>query len=113
MLTTTPQTLRNAKQLRQQMTEAEKCLWSKLRNNQLGSKFRRQAPIGRYIADFYCHEHKLIVELDGSQHLEQQEYDQIRTEFFASQRIKLIRFWNNEVLFQLEDVLAMIKKAMS
>jgi very-short-patch-repair endonuclease len=95
------------------MTEAEKCLWSKLRNNQLGSKFRRQTPIGRYIADFYCHEHKLIVELDGSQHIEQQEYDQVRTEFFASQDIKVIRFWNNEVLFQLDDVLAMIKKAIS
>jgi len=113
-LTTTPQTQRNAKQLRQNMTEAEKLLWFHIRNRQLGVKFRRQTPIGRYIADFYCHEHKLIIELDGSQHLlEQAEYDQIRTDFFAAQGISVLRFWNNEVMLKPHDVLAMIKKALS
>jgi len=112
MTLTTPQTQRNAKQLRQNMTEAEKLLWSRIRNRQLGVKFRRQTPIGRYIADFYCHEQKLIIELDGSQHLEQAEYDQIRTDFFAAQGIGVLRFWNNEVLCQLDDVLVKIKEAL-
>jgi very-short-patch-repair endonuclease len=112
-LTTTPQAQRNAKQLRQKMTEAEKLLWSRIRNRQLGVKFRRQTPISRYIADFYCHEHKLIIELDGSQHLEQAEYDQIRTDYFNAQGISVLRFWNHEVMFQLDDVLAMIKKALT
>jgi very-short-patch-repair endonuclease len=111
-LTTTPQAQRNAKQLRQKMTEAEKLLWSRIRNRQLGVKFRRQTPIGRYIADFYCHEHKLIIELDGSQHLEQAEYDQIRTDYFNAQGISVLRFWNNEVLCQLDDVLVKIKEAL-
>ena len=83
--------------LRKEQTKEEILLWSKLRNNQTGYKWRRQVSVGSYIADFYCREKLLVVELDGSQHLDNKEYDQIRDDFFKFLGIKTLRFWNNEV----------------
>jgi len=79
---TTKPTINNASQLRKKMTDAELLLWSKLRHNQLGIKFRKQVPIGRYIIDFYSYDYQLAIESDGSQHLDNQEYDSIRTAFY-------------------------------
>ena len=90
-------------------TDAEQKLWSTVRNRQLaGLKFRRQVPIGAYIVDFYCHECRLVLELDGSQHLAQLEYDDIRTCFLQAQGIRVLRFWNNEILSNIEGVLQQI-----
>jgi len=106
LLKHTPQALAKAKQLRQQQTQAEQLLWSKLRHRQLaGLKFRRQVPIGSYIVDFYCHERCLVVELDGNQHLEQVEYDAIRTQFLQAQGLIVLRFWNNDILANIAGVL--------
>ncbi len=89
-----------ARQLRRDATDAERLLWSTLREfKQLGFHFRRQAPIGPYIADFACHRSKLIVELDGSQHNEkrEKERDAVRTAFLESRGYFVVRVWNNEV----------------
>jgi very-short-patch-repair endonuclease len=94
-----------ARKLRKDGTDAEANLWYRLRNRQMGYKFRRQEPIGRYIIDFVCIEKMLIIELDGSQHLEQKLYDEERTKFLERIGYKVIRFWNNEVLTSLDDVL--------
>jgi very-short-patch-repair endonuclease len=101
------------KALRKTQTDAEKRLWSQLRNRQLsGCKFRRQHEIGHYIVDFICLEIKLIVELDGSQHAEQIARDRQRTAFLQSLGFKVIRFWDNEVLTQTQNVLEAIHKAL-
>ncbi|MDX2129904.1 MAG: type ISP restriction/modification enzyme [Chloroherpetonaceae bacterium] len=100
--------LQTARELRKNATDAEKLMWSLLRNRQLnGYKFRRQHPFGRFILDFYCHESKLCVELDGGQHAEknQAEYDAARTEVLNQNGIRVIRFWNNEVFTNTEGVL--------
>jgi very-short-patch-repair endonuclease len=80
-------------------------MFARVGNKLLGVNFRRQHAIGPYIADFCCIEKKLIVELDGSQHLEQQEYDQMRTAYVESQRFCVLRFWNKEVLNDLNGVM--------
>jgi very-short-patch-repair endonuclease len=99
------QTLKFARQLRRNQTDAENLFWSKLRNRALnGYKFRRQVPVGNYIADFLCIEAMLIVELDGGQHAEQQEYDQRRTHWLESQGFRVLRFWNNEVLLNIDGI---------
>lgn len=91
------------------MPEAEQLLWSLLRNRRLaGAKFRRQHPIGRYIMDFYCHEKKLVIELDGGQHSEQQDYDQRRDIYLNQLGIRVLRFWNNQMLQETESVLEKI-----
>lgn len=90
--------------LRKNQTKEEILLWSRIRNNQIGYKWRRQISIGRYVADFYCREKFLAVELDGSQHLENKEYDKEREDFFKLLGIKTLRFWNSEVRENLEDV---------
>jgi very-short-patch-repair endonuclease len=101
-----PFLLRNARQLRKTSTDAEQRLWQHLRNRQInGYKFCRQVPIGSYVVDFLCKEKKLIVELDGSQHNLQKEYDQQRTEFLISQGYRVVRYWNNQVLQESEAVL--------
>ena len=94
-----------ARLLRKNMTDAEQALWQKIRFNQLGVKFRRQTPIGSYFVDFYCHEYGLVVELDGSQHVDQVEYDEQRTLYLQSLELRVIRFWNNDVLLNIEAVL--------
>ena len=93
---TTPKVFKKAKELRRNQTEAEAKLWSCLRNHQLNNVgFRRQHAIGNYIVDFCAPRRKLIIELDGGQHLEQEEYDAERTEFLESRGYKVLRFWNS------------------
>ncbi len=108
-----PETFEAAKILRKKMTPAEKLLWEKLKNKQLNNlKFRRQHPIHFYIADFYCHEKKLVVELDGKIHLkiEKQEWDTNRTAIMNDFDIKVIRFKNEEVMSNVDHVLAEIAR---
>jgi len=103
----------NARYLRKNQTDVEKILWQKLRNRQLlNCKFRRQAPFYPYIVDFVCMECQIIVELDGSQHIEQQVYDDKRSAFLQAQGYKVLRFWNNEVIDNLEGVLIVIMTAV-
>lgn len=104
--------MRKASQLRKEPTPAEARLWSRIRNDQLGVNFRRQHAIGNYIADFCSTKAKLIIELDGSQHLEQEEYDDERTLYLESQGYKVIRFWNNDVMNNIGEVLLAITYAM-
>ena len=101
-----------AQLLRRNETKAEKLLWEKLRNNQLGGlKFRRQHPVNIYIADFYCHKFKLIIELDGDYHNqeEQKQKDEVRTEVLRLNDLKIIRFKNEEVEQDINQVLTTIK----
>jgi very-short-patch-repair endonuclease len=93
------------------MTDAERRLWGRLRGNQLGQAFRRQAPIGHYIVDFVCFERRLVIELDGGQHAEmkQMNHDVERSAFLEKEGFKVVRFWNNEIMSNLEGVLTMIQ----
>lgn len=94
-----------AKQLRKNTTQAEKQLWQQLRAKQLhGFKFKRQQPIGNYVVDFVCFEKSLVIELDGGQHAEQVDRDAARTQWLEAQGFKVIRFWNNNVLQNLDGV---------
>jgi adenine-specific DNA-methyltransferase len=102
-----------ARTLRKNMTDAERVFWRAIRDRQLsGAKFRRQFPIGRYVADFVCFEHRLVVEIDGGQHAGSAS-DQKRTAWLASQGFRVIRFWNNEVLSNLEGVQIAISEAIA
>ena len=107
-----PNTMHTAGMLRKESTPAEQKLWSRIRNDQLGVTFRRQHAVGIYIPDFCSPRAKLIIELDGSQHLDQQEYDQKRTKYFESVGYKVIRFWNNDVMNKIEEVLLTITYAL-
>ena len=103
-----------ARELRQDMTDAEQKLWHYLRNRQLsGHKFRRQHDIEHYIADFACTEALLIVELDGGQHADQADYDERRTQHLQARGYRVLRFWNNDVLTNLEDVLEVILEGLA
>ncbi|WGE84562.1 endonuclease domain-containing protein [Actinobacillus equuli] len=105
----TKQLRQNAKNLRSNMTEAEWALWYHLRAKRFcGVKFYRQKIVGNYIADFLSLNSKLIIELDGSQHAEQMEYDRIRTAYLEEQNFTVIRFWNDEVLKNIDMVLDVI-----
>jgi len=98
-----------ARELRKRLTNAEKKLWKHICLRQIaGHKFRRQQPIGKYIVDFACLEKKLVVEVDGGQHSEQSAYDEERTAWLESQGYRVLRFWNNEVLKEIEIVLDVI-----
>ena len=100
-----------ARRLRRKQTPAERLLWSNLRASQLaGFKFRRQYPFGHFILDFYCLKAHLAIEVDGGQHGEEEnlERDAARTEYLASHGIRVIRFWNHEVLDQIDDVITEI-----
>jgi very-short-patch-repair endonuclease len=91
--------------MRRAMTEAELKLWNELRAHRLmGLGFRRQVPIGRYIVDFACPEHKLIVEVDGSQQAENLIRDQARTTYLEQQGWQVVRFWNDDVLSDIDNV---------
>lgn len=107
--------LSHAKSLRANQTEAEDKLWSRLRAGRFhGLKFRRQVPFcADYVADFVCPSAKLIIEVDGSQHAEQVEYDAMRTRFFEGQGYRVIRFWNNQVLGETDTVLRAVLAATS
>src|SRR5258708_25714172 len=96
----------NAHALRNNMTPAEMILWGHLKGSQLGAKFRRQHPLGIYIADFYCHQHKLIIEVDGSIHNipEIANHDLERQLNIENDGMKVLRFKNEEIFNQLEKV---------
>jgi very-short-patch-repair endonuclease len=100
-----------AKSLRKRTTDTEQVLWQHLRAKHFGGfKFRLQQPIGTYIVDFVCFEKKIIVELDGGQHAQQEEMqkDSIRDQWFEAQGYKVLRFWDNEVLTNIRGVLEVI-----
>lgn len=108
--------LHNAHELRSTLTDAENLLWSLLRSRQFcGFKFRRQHPLGRYILDFYCHDTLLAIELDGGGHAcdDQMAYDVVRTKALEGAGIRVLRFWNNDVLNDTESVLEAIYAALS
>ncbi len=99
-----------AKGLRKNSTDAERLLWHRLKGRQLdGLKFRRQEQLGRFIADFVCYEKRLIVEADGSQHALEREKDEERTDWLNSQGFTVLRFWNHEILTNIEGVLESIR----
>ncbi|MCI0707996.1 MAG: endonuclease domain-containing protein [Ignavibacteriae bacterium] len=111
-----------ARELRKNMTEAERILWEELRDRKLlGKKFLRQHPLlclneGRptfFIADFYCYERKLVVELDGRIHERQKEHDELRTHLINNKGIRVVRFKNEEVERRLTDVLKQLEKYLS
>ena len=102
-----------ARSLRATPTDAEALLWFHLRDRRLSDhKFRRQRPIGPYFADFACLEAKLIVEVDGGQHVEAAAYDAERSRFMEAQGYRVLRFWNNEVLTQTDSVLERVWEAL-
>jgi very-short-patch-repair endonuclease len=110
-----PDIFKKAKELKLSMTEAEHFLWKYLRNKQVkGKKFRRQHPLDIFIADFYCHEKKLIIELDGDIHetLEQKEYDEGRSFELEEKGFKILRFKNEEVLCNIERVIGKIIESL-
>ena len=116
-----PQTKHRAIELRRESTPAERKLWSRIRNDQLGVTFRRHTcpggrcqghAIGNYIPDFCAPRKKLIIELDGSQHMEQEGYDTERTEYLESKGYTVLRFWNNNVINDIDSVIRAIIQAM-
>jgi len=99
-----------AKTLRQNSTKAERLLWRNLKAKQMkGFKFRRQEPIGNYVVDFVCFESQVVIEVDGSQHMVEVAKDKERERWLRSQGFTILRFWNNEVLRNLEGVLEVIR----
>jgi len=106
-----PQKRDLAKRLRTDMTPAEARLWGRLRRSQLGGvHFRRQQIIDGFVADFYCHSAGLIVEVDGGVHAEQEDYDQMRDAVISARGLSVVRFTNDQVLSEIEGVLAEIAK---
>jgi very-short-patch-repair endonuclease len=104
---------RNAGRLRKTRTEAEKRLWFALRGKQLaGARFRQQVPLGPYVVDFLCPTRRLIVEVDGSQHVQAAAADEERTAWLLARGYRVIRFWNNDVLRRRRAVLEAILRAL-
>jgi very-short-patch-repair endonuclease len=107
-------TVERARRLRREGTDVERAMWAILRDRRLaGSKFRRQHPIGPFVADFACLDARLVVELDGGQHAEHPAADAARTGFLESRGLRVLRFWNNEVLTNREGVLTVILEAVA
>jgi very-short-patch-repair endonuclease len=103
----------SARKLRRNQTEAEQKLWSLLRRHQMnGLQFRRQYSIGPFFADFVCLEAKLIIEVDGSQHADQMECDESRSEFLRGMGYTVLRFWNFEVIGEIDQVVQRIADAL-
>jgi very-short-patch-repair endonuclease len=103
-----------ARQHRKEQTPAEKKLWERIRKRQIANaRFRRQFVIERFIADFLCLEHRLIIEVDGNIHDQQQEYDAIRQEFLESLGFRVLRFTNDAVIHSIEDVLSIIEDMLN
>ena len=101
--------IRIARQLRSNQTNAETVLWNRIRNRQIdGHKFARQVPIGGFICDFVCREKQIVIEVDGGQHNDSVE-DAVRDRYLISEGYRVLRFWNNEVLGNLEGVLITIQ----
>src|SRR6266480_2587173 len=105
--------LRFARDLRKNPTDAERLLWGRLRRQQMdGFKFRRQHSVGPYICDFACLEARIVIELDGSQHVEQSDYDLRRDTFLRSNGFRVLRFWNNDILLRTDAVLETVYQAL-
>jgi len=100
-----------ARKLRRRETQAEKVLWSKVCSNQLGAKFRRQHPLYDYVVDFYCHSHALVIEVDGPVHdnSEAKFNDSVRSKALEKFNVEVMRFTNDEVLLDIEEVMRKIK----
>jgi very-short-patch-repair endonuclease len=110
---TTPKIFGYAKQLHRNMTPAERKLWSVLRAHRAGDvHFRNQHAIGNYVVDFCAPSRKLVIELDGSQHLEQGDYDRQRTEFLRARGYRVLRFWNGDVEKDVDGVMQVILDAL-
>jgi very-short-patch-repair endonuclease len=103
---------RVARELRRQLTPAERRLWGELRGNRLGFHFRRQHAFGPFVLDFFCAERRLCIELDGGVHEDRHEADEARTEALATRGIRVIRFDNEEVLTRTAAVLTTIEDAL-
>ena len=103
-----------SRQLREHMTDAENCLWAKIRLKETGCQFYRQKPIGDYIVDFFCPKAKLVIEVDGSRHFsdEMLEYDRVRDEYMSSLGLRVLRFTNNDVLTNMDGVVERILETM-
>lgn len=102
-----------AKYLRKNLTEAESLLWFHLRRKQIeGYKFRHQSPIGPYVVDFVCFEKMLVIEVDGGQHQVQKAYDEKRTHYLEKQGFQVLRYWNHQVLTELDVVLEEIRRKL-
>ncbi|MDQ3014567.1 MAG: DUF559 domain-containing protein [bacterium] len=99
--------------LRNNATLQESVLWKYLRTKKLGLKFLRQHSIGSYIVDFYCPHKRLIIEIDGSQHGENEEYDLERTCYLEAQGFKVVRFWNSEIDFDVTKVIKIIQECIN
>lgn len=105
--------MHRARHMRSNPTPAETKLWNMLRKRQIANaRFRRQHTIGPYIVDFCAPRRKLIIEVDGSQHLDQRDYDQQRTAFLANKGYRVLRFWNNQVMHDLNGVICAIENAI-
>jgi very-short-patch-repair endonuclease len=103
-----------ARLLRHDQTDAEKKLWGRLRAKRFGQfHFRRQFPIGNFIADFACPKSKLVIELDGGQHLDQKAKDDWRTRLIEQRGFRVLRFWDSDVLTDIDGVLERIMEALS
>ena len=108
------QALERARDLRRFSTDAEKILWSALRNRRVrGAKFRRQVWLNGFIADFFCAEARLVIEADGGHHAEQRDYDDRRAETLRRGGFRVIRFWNNDIMENLDGVVAAISEALT
>lgn len=108
-----PVSTERSRTLRSDMTDAERKLWQAMRGEQIdGHKIRRQHVIGPYIADFACVSQKLVIELDGGQHQDQVRYDELRTAYLHTQGWQVLRFWNNDVMVNMDGVLIRIAEAL-
>ncbi len=102
----TPRQRTTVRTLRARMTDAELHLWRALRHHQIhGARFRKQHPIGAFVADFACAEHKLVIEVDGGQHADRELTDAARTEYLRKKGWRVLRYWNNDVFERREGVL--------
>ena len=101
-----------ARNLRRAATPEERILWQTLRRNMTTAKFRRQVPMGPYFADFVSHGAKLVIELDGAQHAQREDYDADRTRFLQGEGYRVLRFWNRDVKENLDGVFQIIEAAL-
>ncbi|MBI3570200.1 MAG: endonuclease domain-containing protein [Gammaproteobacteria bacterium] len=112
-MTETSVNTRRARTLRNSLTDTERCLWSRLKRQQInGYKFRRQFPLGPYIVDFVSLEARLVIEVDGGQHAKQTKKDELRDKWLVSQDFRVLRFWNNDVLRETDAVIETIVQAL-
>lgn len=104
-------TIQKRRELRTHQTKAERLLWQRIRSNQLGVKFRRQYNIDYYIVDFYCHELRLIIEVDGLNHEEEEQKrkDTIRDNYLKKRGYIVLRYWNEKMMFDIEEILENLK----